>query len=52
MIRTIALGKYLSIQGVFVRMLDNGLIMIRDGDKTFVGPPVPAFFPGIGLQHQ
>lgn len=46
MIRTIALGKYLSIQGIFVRMLDDGLIMIRDGDKTFVGRPVPAFTGG------
>lgn len=42
MIRTIALGKYLSVQGVFVRMLDNGMIVIRDGEKTFVGTPVPA----------
>ena len=23
-------------------MLDNGMIVIRDGEKTFVGTPVPA----------
>lgn len=40
MIRTISVGNYLTIQGFFVKMLDNGLMVIRDGEKMFVGEPV------------
>lgn len=41
MLRTIQLGTCVSIQGVFVRMLGNGLMQVRIGDQLFVGRPVP-----------
>ncbi len=40
MIGTIAIGKYLSVQGLLVRMLDNGRIVVRVGDKVYEGLPV------------
>lgn len=40
MIRTISIGNYMSIQGYFVKMLDNGLMVIRDGERLFTGAPV------------
>lgn len=36
MLRTIRLGKYISVQGI----LPNGLMEIRVGDRTFSGIPV------------
>ncbi|MFN3293166.1 MAG: hypothetical protein ACK4S2_03385 [Gemmobacter sp.] len=41
MIRTITLGSCVSVQGLFVRAFGDGRIAVRDGDKTFVGRPVP-----------
>ncbi len=32
MLRTIQVGSCVSIQGIFVGLLTNGLIQIRDGD--------------------
>ncbi len=40
MIRTISLGSYISVQGMFIRALDDGKIVVRDGERTFVGFPV------------
>ncbi len=40
MLRTIVLGSYLSIQGTFVRALDNGKIVVRVGSRLFEGRPV------------
>lgn len=42
MIRTIAIGSHISVQGLFVRALGDGRIAVRDGDKTYVGMPVTA----------
>lgn len=40
MIRTIALGDYISVQGLYVGRLPDGRICVRVGDRVFVGPPV------------
>ncbi|PIV77175.1 MAG: hypothetical protein COW54_15980 [Rhodobacteraceae bacterium CG17_big_fil_post_rev_8_21_14_2_50_63_15] len=40
MLRTIQLGTCVSIQGIFVRMLANGLMQVRIGDQLYVGRPV------------
>ena len=40
MLRTISVGSYISIQGVYVRSLPDGRIVIRDGGKTFCGFPI------------
>ncbi len=40
MLRTITLGTSISIQGIFVRALEDGRIMIQVDDKSFVGAPV------------
>jgi len=40
MLRTISLGRYMSVQGVFVKTLDNGSIVVRVGKRFFEGPPV------------
>lgn len=40
MIRTIELGNYISVQGFFERLADNGNIVVRVGAKTFEGKPV------------
>lgn len=40
MIRTITIGSYISVQGLFERSTDTGDIVIRVGDKTYQGKPV------------
>ncbi|MGY6706175.1 hypothetical protein [Roseinatronobacter sp.] len=40
MIRTIKIGKYITAQGVFVRALANGHIIIRAGTQTLTGRPI------------
>ena len=40
MLRTITIGHHISVQGMFIGKLDNGKIMVRVGEKTFVGRPV------------
>lgn len=40
MIRTIQIGKYITAQGVEVRKLPNGLIVIRTGQKLLTGRPI------------
>lgn len=42
MLRTILLGKYISVQGVFVRKLADGRIAVRDGTRIYEGQPVSA----------
>ena len=43
MIRTILVGSCVSVQGIFVRKLDDGKIVVRVGDKVYQGLPVPEF---------
>ena len=40
MLRTITLGSCVSVQGLFVRELPNGLVEVRVGDRIFTGYPV------------
>lgn len=40
MIRTIAIGSSISVQGLFERNMSNGNIIVRVGTKTFEGKPV------------
>jgi hypothetical protein len=40
MMRSISLGKYISIQGLFVRDTSAGKIVVRVGEKTFEGKPI------------
>ena len=40
MLRTVTVGNHLSIQGVFVQMLKNGLMEVRVGSRVFAGRPV------------
>ncbi len=40
MIRTILVGSCVSVQGVFVRELEDGRIVIRVGDRFYQGKPV------------
>lgn len=40
MVKTITLGSCVSVQGTFIRTLDDGKIVVRVGDKVFAGFPV------------
>ena len=42
MLRTIMIGSCVSIQGVFVKVLGNGLVRVSVGDKNYDGTPVTA----------
>lgn len=40
MLRTIQIGTCMSVQGLFVRQLDDGRVVIRVDQKVYVGTPV------------
>ncbi|EET46505.1 hypothetical protein [Thalassobium sp. R2A62] len=40
MVRTITLGSCVSVQGILVRTLDNGKLVVRVGERIFTGAPV------------
>ena len=40
MLRTISVGEYLQIQGLFVRTLENGKIVVSVGNRQYEGRPV------------
>lgn len=40
MIKTIFIGSCVSVQGLFVRRLENGRVVVRVGDRTYEGVPV------------
>jgi len=40
MVRTITVGNYVSIQGLFVRSLADGRIVVRVGREEYIGRPV------------
>ncbi len=42
MLRTITIGSCVSVQGMFIRMLEDGKVAVRVGDRTYVGYPVAA----------
>ncbi len=41
MLRTIVMGSCVSVQGLFVRKLVNGMVVVRVGDCLYQGYPVP-----------
>ena len=40
MLRTIRLGSCVQVQGIFVKLLPDGRVQVRDGDRVFAGQPV------------
>jgi len=40
MLRTITIGSCVSVQGLLVRQLNDGRIVIRVGDRMYQGKPV------------
>ena len=40
MLRTIMVGPYLQIQGLFVRTLANGKVVVAVGSREYEGKPV------------
>lgn len=40
MLKTIMIGRYLSIQGKFVRTTASGLVVVKVGEQTYAGRPV------------
>jgi hypothetical protein len=41
MLRTITLGSCISVQGVFVKDMPDGRIIVKVDDNSFSGKPVP-----------
>jgi hypothetical protein len=42
MLRTIVIGSCVSVQGLFIRKLPDGRVMISVDDKIYTGYPVTA----------
>jgi hypothetical protein len=40
MLRTIMMGAYASVQGLFVKKLPNGHVQVRVGNRLYTGKPV------------
>ena len=40
MLRTITIGGHISVQGVFVKSLADGRMVVRVGAETYLGRPV------------
>lgn len=40
MLRTITLGSCVSVQGIFVKKSDDGLVTVKVDDKMYCGTPV------------
>lgn len=40
MLRTITLGSTISVQGIYVRDLPDGRIVVKVSDSTYTGVPV------------
>ena len=40
MLRTITIGRHLSVQAFFVQMLRDGLCQVRVGTQIFTGRPI------------
>jgi hypothetical protein len=51
MIQTIRLSSCVSVQGEFVAVLENGDVIIRDGDTTYRGSPVARRSPSSELPN-
>jgi hypothetical protein len=42
MLATVTIGSCVSIQGIFVKALENGLIRVKVDDRIYDGRPVSA----------
>ena len=40
MLRTVTLGTCVSVQGIFVKNMPDGRIVVKVDDQTYTGPPV------------
>ena len=40
MIKTIAIGNYISVQGLFVGRSEDGRFIVQVDDRTYIGYPV------------
>lgn len=40
MLRTISIGSCVSVQGLLVRQLPNGLVVVKVDEKLYTGHPV------------
>ncbi|WGH77210.1 hypothetical protein [Jannaschia ovalis] len=40
MLKTVTIGSCLSIQGIFVQMLTDGLMQVQVGSRIFTGRPI------------
>lgn len=40
MVKTITVGDYITVQGVWVRNLADGRMVVRVGTKEYIGRPV------------
>ena len=40
MLSTISIGSHVQIQGLFVRTLDNGKVIVSVGNREYEGTPV------------
>ena len=40
MLRTITVGNHVQIQGLHVRTLENGKVVVSVGDREFQGKPI------------
>lgn len=42
MVKTVTVGEHISIQGIFVKMLESGKMQVRVGQRVFTGRPIVA----------
>lgn len=51
MLRTIIVGSCVSVQGLLVRQLENGRMIVRVGERLYEGVPVTSPFNSANPQH-
>jgi len=42
MLKTVMIGSCVSVQGIFVKAMEDGLVCVRVGEELFKGRPVSA----------
>lgn len=40
MLKTVVIGSYISVQGLFEKLAPNGNVIVRVGTRTYEGKPV------------
>ena len=51
MLRTIVVGSCVSVQGLLVRQLENGRMIVRVGERLYEGVPVMSLGHSGNPQH-